>query len=114
MKLPAWTLILLPTLILYIGVSLNKVVMAVNHGKMPVMLEPCDEKMFAEEEPFVTHRCMTRDTHLNFLGDWIVLRNVGIESLGDVLMDVGALGLSPCFWIWIGFVLDDKGYFRRA
>ena len=76
-------LVILPILLWGLGYTMNVIVMAANHGMMPVALYNCGSIDFGK-----VHSCMTDATHLKWMADWI---NVGqgeqvvLASLGDAL-----------------------------
>jgi len=85
-------------IIIFIGVLLNFIVMAVNGGRMPVSMEAA-----AVLEPgyldvlkngiYAKHAMLTESTRLGFLGDIIPLTDpyprTQVISIGDVIMNIG-------------------------
>jgi len=86
---PYWQIIGIPILMWCIGITLNRVEMAINHGQMPVhwmALRPCPWKF----EDDMAHSCMDAHTRLKILADWIPVTEKGeykgVMSPGDVLI----------------------------
>lgn len=85
--------------LIWIGVFLNFIVMAVNGGRMPVsvdasaVLGPYYVDMLREGEAVSKHYMMDASTHLSFLGDIIPLSSpyprTQVISIGDVVMNIG-------------------------
>lgn len=99
MKRP-WLIWFLPVTVLVIGVWMNAVVCAANGGYMPVRIPG---GCVASDEDW-NHICMTAQTHLNFLGDWMT-RNGGIGSPGDFLQDVAGDLKIPVFLAYISSLI---------
>ena len=70
--------------IVTIGAALNLVVIAANAGRMPVS---------ASAAGVATYTPMTASTHLNWLGDWIVVGRPtwGVYSPGDLIISIGVV-----------------------
>ncbi|WP_413374724.1 DUF5317 domain-containing protein [Paenibacillus taichungensis] len=85
--------------LIWIGVFLNFIVMAVNGGRMPVsvdasaVLGPYYVDMLREGGAVSKHYMMDASTHLSFLGDIIPLSSpyprTQVISIGDVVMNIG-------------------------
>ncbi|MCM3574164.1 DUF5317 domain-containing protein [Mesobacillus subterraneus] len=84
--------------IIFIGVFLNFLVMAVNGGRMPVSMEAAVilDPAYIEAikaELYAKHAVLTSSTNLGFLGDIIPLTDPypknQVISIGDVLMNIG-------------------------
>lgn len=85
--------------LIWIGVFLNFIVMAVNGGRMPVSVEasavlgPYYVDMLREGGAVSKHYMMDASTHLSFLGDIIPLSSpyprTQVISIGDVVMNIG-------------------------
>lgn len=85
--------------LVFIGVLLNFLVMAVNGGRMPVSLEaatvldPKFLEMLKEGSIYAKHQALTDSTWLGFLGDIIPLSSpyprAKVISIGDVIMNIG-------------------------
>ncbi|MGG3467490.1 DUF5317 domain-containing protein [Neobacillus pocheonensis] len=91
-KNPGFTLI-------FIGVFLNFIVMALNGGRMPVSLEAASilEPGYLDvlkEELYAKHTALIDSTNLGFLGDIIPITKpyprTQIISIGDIIMNIGA------------------------
>lgn len=86
-------------IIIFIGVLLNFVVMAINGGRMPVSVEAAailDPSYLdvTKNALYAKHAVMTESTKLGFLGDIIPLTNpyprTQVISIGDIVMNIGA------------------------
>lgn len=90
-----WVLAL-PLLIGFTGAAMNQAVIAANHDKFPVMVNARNLAAHggADQDGLMddVHCVMTPSTHLNFLADWIDLRDA-IYSPGDLLLELGG-------WLW--------------
>jgi hypothetical protein len=84
--------------VIFIGVALNFIVMAVNGGRMPVSLEAAMllDPYYAnaiENGLYGKHMILSENTNLAFLGDIIPLTppypREQIISIGDVMMNIG-------------------------
>lgn len=85
--------------LIFIGVLLNFLVMAVNGGRMPVSLSassvlgPYYTDMLSSGSVISKHFMMDANTHLSLLGDIIPLSKpyprTQVISIGDVVMNVG-------------------------
>jgi hypothetical protein len=87
--IPYWYILGIPIAMWCIGISLNRVEMAINHGQMPVHwpgLRPCPWDF----DDDMVHSCMDKATRLKILADWIPItfngEYKGMMSLGDVLV----------------------------
>ncbi|MFD1736974.1 DUF5317 domain-containing protein [Bacillus salitolerans] len=85
-------------MVIFIGVLLNFIVMAVNGGRMPVSVEAASfiDPYYLEamkEGLYAKHAMITDSTILSFLGDIIPLTapypREQVISIGDVIMNVG-------------------------
>jgi hypothetical protein len=85
-------------ILIFIGVFLNFLVMAVNGGRMPVSMEAASVLDpgyldIMKQQLYAKHTILSESTKLSFLGDIIPLTNpypkTQIISIGDVLMNVG-------------------------
>lgn len=105
MKVPYKYLLLGPIALYYLGAAMNILVVAMNHGQMPVLLPPgCVVETFQGD---VLHTCMRHASHLKFLADWISLRDTGVASPGDLLIWLGDALRLPALWMWIALVVKD-------
>lgn len=85
-----------------LGFALNFIVMGVNQGQMPVLWPssvPWDSDGI--------HSVMTSASHLKFLADWLVIRGLGIASIGDLLEWTYGLTVIPALAAWVALVLKD-------
>lgn len=103
LRLPYWQLLLLPSLAIVLGFTMNALVMAANHASMPV-LTPVGISWSPEDW---LHHNMTPATHLKLLADWIVIRGEGIASLGDFLLWGGDKTREICWIVWAALVIRD-------
>lgn len=99
MKLPKWLLLVSPSALYALGYALNALVMAANHGQMPV-LWPGGCAGYPQDND-ILHVCMDAHTHLKFLADWIVQHD-GVASPGDYLEWASDVTFWPCIFIWGG------------
>jgi hypothetical protein len=116
-----WPILLIPTLLLYLGAGMNEAAIWANGGQMPVKMYACQERMNAPAKPDAdellrkmfggapkaqqskdyVHKCADANTHLRVFEDWIVSDN-GVSSIGDMVQDT-AEGLQPlAFYVWLG------------
>ena len=103
-RIPYKWLLLGPTAMFAIGFAMNAVVMAANHGQMPVLVPGgCFPDTMSED---VIHSCMVAGTHLKFLADWIVVRHYGVFSPGDFFEMVFHETFWPSLVLWIGLIID--------
>jgi len=108
--IPYWQFLLIPSLIYGIGWTLNAVVIAINHG-MPVLAYgalTCDTAVFDK----AVHICMTPQTRLRFLADWIYTMGL-MASPGDYLEWLGERLLWPSFIIWAVLMIRDRREMSR-
>src|SRR5258708_749772 len=101
-----------PQVLFYTGFASNALVMAANGGQMPVLVPGgCTDSDVdrwhgeVQREGMQVHTCMTPETHLKVLGDWIVLRGRGIMSLGDALLWASELSSTPLYWMSWMYIL---------
>ena len=117
-------IVAVPLLCWTLGLASNQAVLVANHDTFPVLwneakvnlyryhaqktveagsedAEDASIKLALLEHGYLdnTHVLMTHDTKLNFLADWIDLRDA-TYSLGDFLLYAGSAGLeySPIIW----------------
>lgn len=93
------------------GYVLNALVMACNHGQMPVLAPGWNCSLLnLEDDPL--HSCMNAHTHLKFLADWIVMAEggeiKGIASPGDFFEWFGELTFYPALVTWIMYIIKDS------
>lgn len=106
MKIPHWLFLAGPTLAMGLGCAMNFIVMAANHGQMPVLIPGGDASLY-EQDAF--HCAMTASSHLKFLADWIVIKDLGVASPGDLSEWLYDATLWPGFIIWATLKLKDSG-----
>lgn len=84
--------------LIFIGVLLNFIVMAINGGRMPVSLDAAAilDPMYADalvQGLYGKHTPLTETTKLGFLGDVIPITNPyprdQVISIGDIIMNIG-------------------------
>jgi hypothetical protein len=99
----------LPLFLNFVGAGMNQAVIAANHDKFPVMVNHRKADKFGTDADGMlddVHCLMTKDTNLNFLADWIDLKEA-IYSPGDLLL-IFADYLSPLvFPAWFAVMLVD-------
>lgn len=100
--------ILLPLGLGFTGAASNQIVMIANHGKFPVMLNrtmagksDIDQFGLLDDQ----HCVMSADTHLNLMGDIFNFGRQGIESIGDLLIDLGGYIWQFCLYGWLVLVV---------
>ncbi len=103
----ALALTLGPTVSFGIGFASNAIVMAANQGQMPVLVpggcsNEVKEAMASERdrEGIQVHSCMTKETRLKILADWIVIRHVGVASIGDFFEWLGDVTFNPALIVF--------------
>jgi len=96
-------MILLPVTFQVAGALSNQVVLFANHGTFPVQLNPkrqwkwdVDKNGMIDKE----HVVMTSHTHLNLMADVFDFGGEGIESIGDLMIDLSDYlwGFAPFVW----------------
>jgi hypothetical protein len=82
-------LLLLPTIMGFVGAASNQLVLFVNNDKFPVMVNQKHLHSFGDADADGMmddiHCVMTHQTHLNFLADIFDFHH-SIQSIGDLLM----------------------------
>ncbi len=117
MKLPIWTLVIVPTAAWYFGFALNAIAVAANHGAMPVLFPQIlldlgmSTKMLAVDGGDAIHSVMTPETHLKFLCDWILIRGIGIFSIGDAFEMFGEATRDYGLVAFVALALQRLGVF---
>lgn len=107
-KIPYWPLLLGPMLMFGLGFAMNAIVCGVNGASMPVLV-PSSMTVNGcpiDPEDWI-HHCMTAQTHLKILADWIAINHLGIASPGDLLEWASEATSVPAFFLWIGCILKD-------
>jgi len=95
-------LLAVPAVCVVFGSLANMVVMAANGGQMPVLWPAgCTADSFSSDS---LHVCMTEDTNLKFLADWIVLK-WGVASPGDFGIWTYELIKVPFLSAWSALVI---------
>lgn len=106
-KIPYSYLLYGPAMLFVIGFAMNSIVIAANHGQMPVLF-PGGGCPDISDDP--VHVCMTASTHLKFLADWIMMVSrgelQGLYSPGDFVEMLGEFTMKPAFLIWFGAILS--------
>lgn len=103
--IPYWYLLLGPSLAFVLGFVLNAIVMAANHGQMPVLIPG---GCHVEDMDDLIHSCMTHASHLKFLADWIVVRHLGVASPGDFLEWFFDATYQAGLAAWAALMIRDK------
>lgn len=100
---PHSSLLWVPSLFLVLGYSFNAIVMGVNGGQMPVQWPGgCANGMQVDG----AHVCMTAQTHLKFLGDWIVQHD-GVASPGDFFLWAYYYTRLFAITAWVTLLIND-------
>ena len=112
-----WPLLLIPTLVLWIGAGMNEAVVWANGGQMPVSAYACQTRFesapaeddavpalfgtpHAQKAKDYIHKCADKNTRLRLLDDWM-LGDDGISSIGDLLQAELSPDLkTPCYLLW--------------
>lgn len=113
MRLPRWTILLLPIVLYLAGNICNQTVIRVNGFQMPVEVHGCADHLNADN---VVHKCMDKNTRLKPLGD-IILASDGVSSIGDVLQDASGDLALPSFAIWLilsTFAFVEKVFGKKS
>jgi Family of unknown function (DUF5317) len=117
MKIPFWYLLFGPILLFALGFTMNATVMAANHGQMPVLFPggctaDVQERLGLEQaiEGMSVHSCMTKETRLKFLADWIVIRHLGVASPGDLLEWASDSTTTIGLILWIFAMITRRTY----
>jgi hypothetical protein len=92
-------IIAIPVLLMFLGAASNQLVLIANHGTFPVMV-PATSGM--SEMLDDVHCVMTEKTHLNLLADVFNFK-IAIESVGDLLIDLGEFLwlFAPYLWAYV-------------
>src|SRR5277367_5249949 len=88
------------------GAASNQLCIISNHDKMPVLMNEFHRADWMNDAPYPAdgmmdniHCLMTKDTHLNALGDIFDFHSE-IDSIGDLLLTSGENLQTPCFVAW--------------
>lgn len=108
-------IILLPYVVTFIGAASNQLVLNANGDTFPVRLNAAKVVKFTEGEIVIlndgtvmlddTHCVMSAKTHLNWLADIFDFHD-DIESIGDMLLELGAWLQTFCPFVWLALVCD--------
>jgi Family of unknown function (DUF5317) len=114
-RIPYWWFLLGPILLWALGFTSNAIVMSANNGQMPVLVpggctEEIRESLAGEQmaEGLAVHTCMTKDSQLIFLADWIVIRHMGVVSLGDLCEWGAEMVFWPFMFLWAFAMISDR------
>lgn len=102
-------LLAISPVVTFTGAAMNQVVLVANDGKFPVMISDRGAKEFGFKEDGMSdmwHTRMTKDTHFNWLADYINLQTV-ILSPGDLLISLGE-SLSFLTIVWMTLIISDR------
>src|SRR5712664_4112013 len=109
-KIPYWPLLIVPTLMLYVGGLMNWAVIGANHGYMPVQgFIECEGGVGEQIAAVIAeqagqgdhiHICMDKNSRLKILADWLFIPGVGTASPGDILEFGYDKLFWPCFYMW--------------
>lgn len=88
-------IILIPIVFGYVGTLSNQAVLLANGGKFPVSINTRRQVDNVDEAGYLdkVHIVMTSKTHLNALADIFDFKQEGIESVGDLFIELS-------FWLW--------------
>ena len=95
-----------PSMLFALGYLMNALVMAANHGQMPVLYPGggCGPADFWSDD--IVHVCMNAQTHFRFLADWIPMVHRGqldaMASPGDFLEMACEKTFTPSLFIAVG------------
>jgi Family of unknown function (DUF5317) len=100
----------LPFLVGGLGTISNQAVLIANHDKFPVLVDEYKRARNSGKDGMIddTHCIMTKDTHLNALGDIFDMRNEGTTSIGDILIDLGDWLKGICWWVWLALYIPRR------
>ena len=108
-RIPYAWLLWVPAGAYALGYIMNSVVMAANGGQMPVLVPGgCTE---ATSFGTYIHTCMTNESRLKFLSDWVVMQQ-GVASPGDFLLWFSEPLFVPGMSAWVALVVR-KAIVRR-
>ena len=89
-----WPLLIVPTVLTWMGIACNAIVTIANGGIMPVRYPGCTADLMNGP-----HVCMTTTSHIKFLAD-VFTSNAGIMSVGDYLMEFSDDIRFPLMVLW--------------
>lgn len=101
-RIPYWYL-LLPFLCGYLGSACNIAALAANNQRMPVYYDTCTPELLNDTD--LLHTCLTKETRLKPLTDWIRIPHEGWISIGDLFIDIYDSFRFPCLAIWMALIL---------
>ena len=114
LRATALWILLLPYAVSFTGAASNQLVFNANGDTFPVRINPVKLIVFTGDTITLpdntvlmdpTHCVMTSKTHLNWLADVFDFHNT-IESIGDLLIDLGAWLGTFCPFVWVALVVD--------
>jgi hypothetical protein len=107
-------ILLLPYAATFAGIASNQLVLNANDDTFPVRINlvklhkwaddgvaMSDGRVYLDE----THVVMSNKTHLNWLADVFDFHQ-DIESVGDLLLDLGGWLSTFCPFVWMAFTVD--------
>lgn len=98
-----WPLLLLPTILLIAGITMNESVIHANGGRMPIDVYDCAVRMQEKTDKVghedYTHFCVAPDTKEKVLGD-ILIADDGTSSIGDELQVYSDDIEKVCYALW--------------
>lgn len=98
-------ILIFPYFLCYLGAASNQLVLIANHDTFPVLMRgAAATRIMPLGYDDEGHVLMTKDTHLNALGDIFDFHD-GWESVGDLLLTAGLKLQDICFWVWMTLVL---------
>jgi hypothetical protein len=109
MRIRPYLLLVVPTAFFWLGISMNSIAIAANHSQMPVeWMGGCGTY---PEDHDIVHSCMTPQSRLKILSDWIQLGRT-MTSPGDLLIELHDDLFAPCLWAWVALMLNRLGFFK--
>lgn len=109
-KVPYPVLLLGPAVLFGLGLILNAIVCGMNGASMPVLVPKAIWEANGgcpiDPEDWI-HHCMTAQSHLKVLADWIAIRDFGVASPGDILEFIGGATFIPSLVAWVTCIIKD-------
>ena len=109
-------IVILPYAVSLAGIASNQLCLIANHDKFPVLM---NERNRSEMQPDVngmldkTHCVMTKETHLNMLGDILDFHTAWL-SVGDLLIEAGEWLDTFCLFVWVALIVRRMTYERQT
>lgn len=106
-----WPLLVVPTLLFYLGFGMNEFCIMHNGYQMPVRMAHCEAFMDQQAQAPMSggtdyiHICQNKNTKYMLLGD-IFVSDGGVSSIGDSAIDIGDGLTWPAFAIWAALGIE--------